>query len=817
MNLGGGTCLSSKDERPSKETAEPSPTPEEAPGKIDVPGVGPVDIIGPSDFLLPPEDDEEEDFWFYEEELTEDEEEETGLKEGLGEDQELTQELDALEDEEGDDNLFTVTDQFDGFDGEEDSKPLNLEEWIGKEDNPEAPEQDPLYECLAEPFDAADATPDAPFAPPSGLMSDPGGCVAVETVQRDWYCTNRPRIQVGFQLPDWLKKLDLPKPGVKEYDDMVNKLLQHLRDQGIDTAPFERFQNSLIRRARMLESPGELPSFLQSLGLASMPKPSPEDAEATKRWQEAMENGVRAWYLRLLASGDPRIIYEGLKARGESFGKFDEALGLAADAMMTEIKANQELTEQVLWSLPYVGPAMDILSLYTGETLSGEAMTPECAAMMLGLRAGISGLVKYGPQGVAYLMNTPTGKTMLSKFAQRTAWMGPAAMKRLAAATGVSEGELRRLASSAWNELTKERHLWGRRAAAQAGTAAGNFAGSSAGQAARRNLEGRISQGKKLIERLQSTTDRHEFRRLALQMQQSKTTIALINDSSVPDALRVRVNRTLEAMNRMTDRRAAQGILTSAEGAKAMDSLLTKNPGLDRQSIMVRSRTVSGVDPTNVGRDRDVWFQFVTKDGRVLGDVHHDISGGIYNRELQAVTGLSAHNLDHSVTSVWHPHAYNPGRMASDEARKQILDDIVSGRAAGKLARPEGIKDTVTAKAKEWFDDARRLEAAGNPNGAAEAWAEGLRQLTKDYNRHVGPYLQRQGLDPAAALPQRLNAVLDVARKVGEGTTSGAYTPEQGLQAIRSLSCRTPGGGNIPMSPDRAADDLGMFIEMLNK
>ena len=795
-----------------------SPSFEKDPGKIDVADVGPVDVTGPSDFLLPPKDDEEDDSWFEGEELVADEEGETGLTEEHDEiDRELAKELDALEDEEGDDHLFTETDQFDGLDGfEEETVSLNMEDWIGEEDNPDAPEQDPLYECLAEPFDDGGA-PDSPFLPPSGLRGERGGCVAVETVQKDWYCTNRPRIQVGFQLPDWLKKLDLPKPGTKEYDEMARKMLQNLRDRGIDTSAFERFQEALIRRARMLESPDELPSFLQSLGLASMTKPSPGDVEATERWREAMENGARAWYLRLLASGDPQIIYEGLKARGEAFGKFDEALGLAADAMMTEIKANQQLSEQVLWSLPYVGPAMDILSIYTGETLSGEAMTPERAAMMLGLRAGIGGLFKLGPKAVAYMMNTPAGKTMLSKFAQRTAWMGPAAMDRLARATGLSEGELRNLASWTWKELTKERSLWGSRAAAQAGAAGGNFAGSPAGQAARRNLEGRVANGRRLIDRMQSTTNRHEFRRLALEMQQSKTTIALINDPSVPAALRVRVNQTLRAMGRLTDRRTAQGILSSAEGGKAIDRLLQKNPGLRRGDITVRSRTVSGVDLTRTGRDRDVWFQFVTGDGRVLSDVHHNVSAPIYTRELQSVTGLSAHQLDHTVTSVWHPDAYNPGRMVSDEARNQMVDDIVRGRAAGRLARPEDIKDTVVNKAKEWFDNARGLEAAGNQNGAAEAWAEGMRQLNKEYNRHVGPYLQCQGLNPATALPPRLNAALDVCRRVEEGVTSGAFTPEQGLQAIRSLSCRTPGGGNIPMSPDKAAEDLGTFIEMLNK
>ena len=829
------------------------------PGTIDIPDVGTVDVTGPSDFLLPAEEDEDDDSWLDAGGDLEEEEplepEEIEIEEEGGEDV-----GDEPDDEEiTGEEFFTETDLFDGFDGlDEETEPLDLEAWVEPKGNPDAPEQDPMYECPLEPFDAADTDPSSPFTPPSGLQSDPGGCVAVETVQKDWYCTNRPNINVKFQLPDWLKKLDLPKPGTKEYDEMVKKLLQHLRDRGIDTAAFERFQDALIRRAGRLEHPDELPTFLQSLGLTSMPKPSPDDVEANKRWREAMENGARAWYLRLLASGDPQMIYQGLKARGEALGKFDEALGLAADAMMTEIKANQQLTEQALWSLPYVGPAMDVLSIITGETLSGEAMTPERAAMMLGLRGAIHGMVKLGPKGVAYLMNTETGKTMLSKFAQRTAWMGPAAMNRLSRLTGMEERQIRDLASWTWKELTKERHLWGNRAAAQAGAAGGNFAGSQAGQAAKRNAEKRIADGKKLIDKLQATTKQKEFRKLALQLQQNKTAVALANDPSVPAALRAKLNKTLQEINRRVDKNTARGIVNKVRsvnkkvedfvrtelpqaGSKAgtkidqflrdnpgltredvlfanrVESFLRKNPGMRREDILVRSRTVSGVDPTKLGRDRDVYFQFVDRRGKVLGDVHHDIAAPIYNQKLQAATGLSSKQLDHTVTSTWHPDSYNPGRMASDGPRRQLVDDIVKGRAAGKLARPQDIRDTVAGKAKEWFDDARRLEAAGNPSAAAEAYAEGMRQLGKAYERHVAPFLRTQNLDPAAALPPRLKAALDIFKKVEQGTTSGAYTPEQGLRALQSLSCRTPGGGNIPMSPDKAAEDLGLFIEMMNK
>ena len=69
--------------------------------------------------------------------------------------------------------------------------------------------------------------------------------------------------------------------------------------------------------------------------------------------------------------------------------------------------------------------------------------------------------------------------------------------------------------------------LAGSRAAARAGAAGGDFAASQAGKAAQKNLEKRIADGKKLIDRLQSTTKQKEFDRLVLELQRSKTAVAL--------------------------------------------------------------------------------------------------------------------------------------------------------------------------------------------------------------------------------------------------------------------------------------------------
>jgi len=681
---------------------------------------------------------------------------------------------------------------------------------------PEGTQADMDWNCMVGPQPGQD-----PSTPGGGAGGGCGGCghgccgpkggfVTVQARQNDWYCTNRPNVKVKFQLPDWLKKKDLSKykPGSKEYNDMVAKLLDQLKRQGIDTGPFERFQQALLRKARGLQGPDELPGFLESLGLSG---PAPKDEAGLKAWREKMEAGAQAWYLRLLSSGDPALIAAGLKARGEAFGQFDEALQLSAQAAIETIKANQKLTEEVMYSLPYVGATMDLMYLGGkltgsqllggGQTLSGDEVT--------WTRLAVTGLFRLGPLGVQKALQTKNGARLMAYVGERTAWMPGAALNRFSNAIGADPNKVRQGLKWVWDGLTKERHLWGAGTSRQVAQAGTRFANSAAGKSAQWRLAADIKRAEKLVGKLQNAAgNRQEFRKLVLQMQRNKTAQSVINSAKFPDALRIQVNKTMKAYSRLADRRTIQGIVNSPQGRQTMEKL-AKKAGVRVEDITVRSRTISGNTGAKVGRDRDVWFEFVTRDGKKLSDVHHDIAGPIYNQEMRQITGMTAQELDHTVTSVWHPEAYNTGRLNPQE--------LVNGQMAGRLPRPEDVRDTIIYKAEHWFEQARKLEASGKLTHMQQAevarlYTEGMRQALKEYERHLAPLVGR-----GVELPPRLQQGLDIFRQVQQGLQTGQFTVAQAQAMLGKIGCSSGTGAALKVTPDAIARDLGYFVENINK
>ncbi len=738
-------------------------------------------------------------------------------------DDELLALLDQLE-EDLNAGLTDVVDAYDGgpLPGEPEGEPLDLEHML-----PELSEALlDYFQNLAEQFgfdqfppgslNVDDDNPDIGPLPPHGLgqLPPPGRSVAVRHTQHAHHCTNRPNIRMPFQLPEWLKLIDLPEPGSAEYEAMIGKLLQRLRDQGIDTAAFEQFHQALRRRAGRLDSPDELPGWLESLGLAG---PAPKNESELKAWREAMTTRVDAFWLRLLASGDPQLIYQGLSARADAFGKFDEALQISAQAALEEIKAKQQLTEEVLRAIPKVGTALDILLLARGESLSGDKLTWGQAGMIVGFRA----LMALGPAGAKGLynraMNTENGRMFFQALGEMGPNMGASGVRGLARVFGTSEKKVRDIFAWAGDQMTRERSLrgginglFGR----QAQAAGRNFVPLRAGQSAiyQQRIERRHAE--RLLDRMAGTTDRHEFRRLAVQLQANKTAQAVINTPRYSDALRLKAERSRAAMGRLADRRTADDILRMAPRENGLERVLRSNPALNRDDVIVRARTITthraGQGPVSFGRDRDVWFEFVDRrTGRRLGDIHHDVSKPVYSGHLRTITGRDAESLDHAVTSWWHPDAYATGRYTADSHGRAALV-VGSGRRAGDLQRARDVADTARYKPKEWFDPPRDAQGRIRPMGPMEQnqrIREGMRQTIKEYDRHVAPYLRDQGIGPDR-LPPRLQQGLDIFRDVQEGVLDDRMTPEQALRMLEAL----PGNA----TPQTIADDLAQLVQFLN-
>lgn len=634
-----------------------------------------------------------------------------------------------------------------------------------------------------------------------------GGYVGVQQKQSDWYCTNRPTVGVNFQMPDWLKKLNLPKPGTKEFEAAFQKRLAALKAKGIDTSKLEALRTILRNHCNRLDSPEELPTFLQSLGLA---KPNTNDPAKLKEWRDAMANATDAFMLRLLHSNDPALIAAGLKARSAALGQFDKASQEAANAAVETIAANQKITEDVASVIPYVNIAISAHALWSGETLGGEKLGK--------LDMVLHTLTLAGP--AMGLLKNPTLRQAAASIGGKAMWLGENTIGKLAAKMGVTGARLRGAMTAVSEALGNARIAAGEKLFGKVWAAEQRFLNSPAGRKAMELARQDIQQAESLLHRIAQARaggDKETYRRLIASLQGNKTAQGLLNSAKYSNEFRSALDKTHRAMARLADKRTIAEVMKNPKVQQQIEAL-AKKFGVKAEDIVIRARNVSGNTKTlaslkpgemlKYGADRDVVYQFVTKEGKTLSDVHHKLVEKVYAQNLRRITGRSLSEMDHVVTSRWHPEAYNGGLNPNTKAGQQAITDIISGKSAGKLRRASDVRDTVVHKGKEWIEAGEKCAERGRVIQGNQKIREGMRQMTKEYNRQVAQFLKAKGLDPAKALPPRLRQGMEIFQKVQQGATV-----EQAREMLKAL---TPKGG-VPVTPQTIVEDLGAFVEFVNK
>ena len=729
--------------------------------------------------------------------------------------------------------------------------PASKEGELPPEEEPEPgeePEEEEYDEPLVEPGEVL-AGPGPRRAAPRSRPSRPrGGFIGARARQKDWYCTNRPKIKVKFRLPDWLKNKKLPKPGTKEFDSMMARLLVQMRMRGIDTKKLELFQKSLMRRIDGMNQPGELPGLLESFGFAG---PVPEDHAALKAMRDKMKCSAQAWFLRLLASGDPMMVAKGLKARAEAIGQFDKAMLEHAQGAMKEIEGNQQLVEDIAEALPVVGEMSDLYAVVTGETaLAGR----QVSALERAIR--LAGVV--GPFGLEQLIKrSPTTRMILQGIGEMGEAAGKAGRRMLAGVLNLPPGKVDDGIEAITKFLTKERRLVGETMEDKMAREARLFAKSPEGIAdATRQLKDH-AEARDLVNKLRKADPgSDEFVKATRELQSNKTAQALINRADVPDALRKEVNKNIKGWYKAADEGVAEGFeslyrhgkpdasetarianemgitVKQAEEFQEQVAEFARKNGIEPSEVVVDKLTITNRRPpkpgevprTSVGRDRDVTFQLqgpkkdpVTKmtivDGAtgkprmVAEDIHHTVSKGPYEREFYkaskgdlprvkgtdavdsaAVTRYSEDAMDQAVTSYMHPEAYNTGEV--------LLDDFLDKGITPTITRVDDVCDTVQYKSDHWFHKADELSDATSEASqglskterltmASRNTQEGMRQATKQYDDLVCSRVRQYGLDPNVHVPPRLQQSMDIFRQVKDGKISPAKA-EAMLKAIGS-------------------------------
>jgi len=532
-----------------------------------------------------------------------------------------------------------------------------------------------------------------------------------------------------------------------------------------------------------------------------------------------MKEMVEAYWLRLLATEDPAIVMEGMRQKAGTLGKFDEAAQLQAEAIIKEIEANQKITQDVLEALPFTGDALDILAAVTGESLSGEQLG--------GWERFFRAACVAGPVALEEaLKRSPRAQEAIGQFLQATGEMGSDMKNALLKKLGVSVDKFDEFAESAAEILTKERHIFAKKADEVTDAARAAYKQTAEGledlkqmKQARETSQQAISELEDLVRKGGQAGDA-DMEDVILRLQKDKTAQSIMNGADVPPEVRKKANETIKRIYSDTDVPTMQRIRQSDDVKR-----IAKEHGLDPDKIEVtvwnptnkkgpRPGEPGYVDPDFVkyGRDRDVTYQITgkTADGRTMTlDVNHDISGPIYQEELykrchggRPPASLEeakkfAAETDQMVTSKWHREAYNTGPDVH-------IDDWLNNDITPAVARPEDIRDTIITKSNHWFGEAQK---AGRESAQySRDMAEGMRQATKQWDNFVAKRAALYG----ANVPVQLGKAMDVFKQVEKGTIS----PKQAEHMLAELG-RLSGGA--PLTPQRAVENMAHFFEGVEK
>jgi Pre-toxin TG/Bacterial Ig domain len=658
-----------------------------------------------------------------------------------------------------------------------------------------------------------------------------GGFVSHQKNQKNWYCTNRPNISTRFTLPDWLRRKKMPKPGTKEFKEMREKLLAHFKAQGIDTSKLEKFQKYLMKQAGRIDQPGDLPGFLESLGFKDK-KVDPKDKAALAAWRKEMQNKTDAWFLRLLASGDSKLIAQGLKARADIMGKYDGAMQDHANAVIQSVEANQKLTEDLASGIPLVGDAMDIISAVTGETLSGEKLS--------GWQRLFAAASVLGPEALgAYFKNKRAAREAMEAIADSSKQLDAAGRKALSKALKKSPDEIGSALDNIGQAVRKNRDEVRRALDDKIDDAARTFDKSAEGLADAQNFSKAQQRSWNKLENMDRTMKEFgpkskEFRAAALDVQSDKLAQnLLVNGVEKFDSLPKSLRKGLDSDGL---RKAGKAMKDDVENVlyKQVDDLTTtslkksddvkglaRKHGVEKFEVEPMKVTHTGgkSNPAKIGRDRDVTYQLVGTDkhGRkVKIDIDHKVAQDHYGKSFYKKTKgdfpkgatpdeigkLSRKNLDkydQTVTSGLHPEAYNTGEAS--------LDSFLRKGDTPTLTRVEDVADTFVYKSDHWFKQARNLK---DPVEKGKRMAEGMRQATKQWKSEVLPRMQKYfDLKNADQVGKMVHPDLNKAIGIMKQVEELKISPKKAEQMLASLK-------GSP-TPETIVKRMGAYLEGMEK
>ncbi len=588
------------------------------------------------------------------------------------------------------------------------------------------------------------------------------------------------------RVEDERKHLNRIFSDVDKYGYKTKLYLKRLQRKGVDTSKLEKMNEIARKRIMRLKQNEELAGFMQSLGHSQKDL---DDSILTDVMRRKMLKKYDENYLKMLKNAHPVDIENSLAKRLKSLGRFDTALQVQSEADIEIIKANQEITETIVTTVPVIGDAVDVINLFRGETLSGEKLS---AFEGLITAAGFM-----APVALTRLMkNSPSTNKSLSLMAGAFDSAKASTKKAIADKLNLTVGKcnqfmnkIKDVKSTIFKTKLQKLDVVSKKTLKRFKKSAEGIEVDKVWKKAENSSINKLENMNKILK--EHGPDSKMFKSAMLEVQQDKLAQnILINGvkeySKLPQHIIKKINidknsfKTLnknmksqiENIYKNVDNKVASELMLDKNVMKALEKHKLVDDKLNYADFKIEVKDITNADPTDIkiGRDRDVTYELVgkTSDGKpVRVDINHEVAQKHYAEQFyKELHGKSPkwknkkemegflEKFDQTVTSKAHIEAYNV-----DDVKKFLKKDSVV-----KIDKIDDVSDTFLHKSEDWLNKAKNTT---NEAQQMKLYGEAMRQASKQWDSkaltRIDKYLKNS---PNLVLNPTVEKSIDIFRQV---------------------------------------------------
>lgn len=157
-------------------------------------------------------------------------------------------------------------------------------------------------------------------------------------------------------------------------DDNIVRLKKRYFDEIDDPKKFQlqKKHEEMLRRIDRLDlSQHEFTDFISSLGWGDVKE---RDEASLRRWRERAKKALEKGWVKALAIGNTRALSSQLKRELDIINKYRDADRLMKDADADVVVANQQLTYDIVSTVPFLDTSFDVLNVIRGEDIVGNKL-----------------------------------------------------------------------------------------------------------------------------------------------------------------------------------------------------------------------------------------------------------------------------------------------------------------------------------------------------------------------------------------------------------------------------------------------------------